>query len=271
VRPFRVAAFLLLFAALAPSLLAKEPPAAPTQWFTDEAGLVSSTDASALNEKLRAFEQSSGAQFIVYVFKSLDGDPLEDFTIRCAEKWKVGNKKYDNGLILFVFVQERKARVEVGYGLEGTITDAFSSDVLRNYLTPHFRQADYAGGLNAAADALMAKIRGGEPPRPPVNPQGNAATSSVAHRGTSAAAAGCVSPLFILVLIIFFLFILPRLFLPRRGSGCGGCFWPMFFLGGGGRGFTMGGGGWGGGGGFGGGGFSGGGGGFGGGGASGGW
>ncbi|HEX3582261.1 MAG TPA: TPM domain-containing protein, partial [Thermoanaerobaculia bacterium] len=120
---------LLLGAGL--SAFAKEPPPTPTQWFTDEAGLVSSSDAAALNEKLRAFEQSSGAQFIIYVFKSLDGDPLEDFTVRCAEKWKVGNKKYDNGLILFVFVQERKFRIEVGYGLEGAVTDAFSSDVLR--------------------------------------------------------------------------------------------------------------------------------------------
>ncbi|HEX7192604.1 MAG TPA: TPM domain-containing protein [Thermoanaerobaculia bacterium] len=266
-RPFRFAAFLLLLVALAPALLAKEPPPSPTQWFTDEAGLVSASDASVLNEKLRAFEQSSGAQFIIYVFRSLDGDPLEDFTIRCAEKWKVGNKKYDNGLILFVFVQDRKFRIEVGYGLEGSVTDAFSSDVLRNYLTPHFRQGDYAGGLNAATDALMAKIRGQEPPHPPVNPQ-----TSQSSRGAATAARG-IPPFAILFIIIFLLFIVPRFILPR-GPGCGGCFWPMFFLGGGGRGSTFGGG-WGGGGGFGGfgggGGFSGGGGGFGGGGASGGW
>ncbi|HEY2323521.1 MAG TPA: TPM domain-containing protein [Thermoanaerobaculia bacterium] len=264
-RPFRFAAALLLLATLAAPALAKEPPPAPTQWFTDEASLVPASDAAALNEKLRAFEQSSGAQVIVYVFKSLDGDPLEDFTIRCAEKWKVGNKKYDNGLILFVFVQERKARVEVGYGLEGAVTDAFSSDVLRNDLTPHFRQGDYAGGLNAATDALMAKIRGEEPARPPVN--GGASSSQHGPSNRS----GTFPPVIILFIIVFALFILPRLFLPR-GPGCGGCFWPMFFLGGGGRGTTFGGGGFGGGGfGGGGGGFSGGGGGFGGGGASGGW
>ncbi|HEX3111231.1 MAG TPA: TPM domain-containing protein [Thermoanaerobaculia bacterium] len=267
-RPFRVAAAFLLLAALAAPAFAKEPPAAPTQWFTDEAGLVQGSDAAALNEKLRAFEQSSGAQFIVYVFKSLDGDPLEDFTIRCAEKWKVGNKKYDNGLILFVFVQDRKFRIEVGYGLEGAVTDAFSSDVLRNYLTPHFRQGDYAGGLNAAADAIMAKIRGEEPARPPVNPD----TSQ--GRRTSERAADTIPSIAIFFIILFLLFIVPRFFLPR-GPGCGGCFWPMFFLGGGGRGSTFGGFGGGGGGfggfGGGGGGFSGGGGGFGGGGASGGW
>src|ERR1043166_3242322 len=106
------ALFALAVMALAAPVLAKEPPPTPTQWFTDEAGLLSGSDAAALNEKLRNFEQSSGAQFIIYIFKSLEGDPLEDFTIRCAEKWKVGNKKYDNGLILFVFVQERKRSEE---------------------------------------------------------------------------------------------------------------------------------------------------------------
>jgi uncharacterized protein len=266
VRPFRFVAVLLLLGSLAPALFAKDVPAAPAQWFTDEAGLVSSSDAAALNEKLRAFEQSSGAQFIIYVFRSLDGDPLEDFTIRCAEKWKVGNKKYDNGLILFVFKDERKFRIEVGYGLEGAVTDAFASRVERDYLVPHFRQGDYAGGLNAGADALMAKIRGEEPAHEPVNPQ-----TPSGRRGSS----NTLPSGLILLIIIFALFILPRLFLPRRGSGCGGCFWPMFFLGGGGRGTTFGGGFGGGGGGFGGGfgggGFSGGGGGFGGGGASGGW
>jgi len=257
----------LLFLLAAP-LFALDVPPTPTHWFTDTAGVVDASTAAQLDQKLASFEQLSGAQVIIYVFRTVGGDPIEDFTIRCAEKWKIGNKKYDNGLILFVFVQERKARIEVGYGLEGAITDAVSSDVLRNYLTPHFRQGDYAGGLNAAADAIMAKIRGEEPARPPVNPQ--TSHGSRADRG-----AGTIPPIAILFIIIFFLFIVPRFFLPR-GSGCGGCFWPMFFLGGGGRGSTFGGFGGGGGGGFGGfggggGGFSGGGGGFGGGGASGGW
>src|ERR1043166_3321644 len=202
------ALFALAVMALAAPVLAKEPPPTPTQWFTDEAGLLSGSDAAALNEKLRAFEQSSGAQFIIYVFKALAGGPDEDFTIRGAQNWKVGNKKYDNGLILFVFVQERKFRFEVGYGLEGAVTDAFSSNVERNYLIPHFRQGDYAGGLNAATDAVMAKIRGKDPPRPPVNPDSS-------QRQASGRTANTIPPMVILFIIIFALFILPRLFLPR--------------------------------------------------------
>src|SRR5947207_8806721 len=89
-------AILLLFALRAAALDVPPPPA---QWFTDTANIVDAGSASALNEKLHNFEQQSGAQFIIYIFPSLEGESMEDFTIRCAEKWKVGNKKYDNGLI----------------------------------------------------------------------------------------------------------------------------------------------------------------------------
>ncbi len=245
----------------AASALALDCPPAPTQWFTDKAGLLDASQAEALNKKLAHFEQQSGAQFIIYVLPSLEGDAVERFTVDCAQKWGVGQKKYANGLVLFVFVQERKVRIEVGYGIEGTITDAFSSRVIREYIAPLFQQRDWAGGLNAGADALMAKIRGGEPPVPPLQPRGSEQPSG------GGGAANAIFP--IIIFLVFLFFVLPLL---ARG-GCGGCFWPMFFLGGGGRGTTFGGGGWSGGGGWGGGGggFSGGGGSFGGGGATGGW
>jgi uncharacterized protein len=243
----------LLFAATA---FALDVPPPPTTYVTDKAGILSETDAHALNEKLAAFEQRATVQFIVYIFPTLDGEALEDFTIRCAERWKVGNKKFDNGLILFVFVKERKIRIEVGYGLEPVITDAFSRRVIDQYLAPHFRQGDYAGGLNAAADAIMAQIEHKAPPATPAEP---AQPRSSAPAGSRAVGAGCTVAFWIVVILLILIF--------SRGRGC---FWPLFFLGGGGR--TFGGGGWSSGGGGGGwGGFSGGGGSFGGGGASGGW
>ena len=251
----RSSLFFACLAAFAVSAFALDVPPPPTAYVTDKAGILSESDAHALNEKLAAFEQRNGSQFIVYIFPSLEGEALEDFTIRCAEKWKVGNKKLDNGLILFVFVKERKIRIEVGYGLEPTITDAFSRRVIEENLKPHFRQGDYAGGLNSAADALMAKIEGKEAPAAPARP-----ASPGQARG---AAPNLFTLLFLLFLFMIFVSII------GRGRGCGGCFWPMFFLGGGGR--SFGGGGWSGGGGGGWGGFSGGGGSFGGGGASGGW
>src|SRR5688500_12028482 len=99
---------LLIVAALvfATGAAALDIPPAPTQWFTDRAGLVSGGDAEALNSKLRAFEQETGAQFIIYVFPTLENEAVEDFTIRAVDRWKVGQAKYDNGLVLFVFVKE---------------------------------------------------------------------------------------------------------------------------------------------------------------------
>lgn len=259
----RRAAVALLALAVATAALALDVPPPPQQWLNDYAGLLPAPDASALNEKLRAFESRSGVQFLIAVFPSLDGEAMEAFTIRCAEKWKVGNKKYDNGLILFVFVKERKLRFEVGYGLEPTITDAFASDVIRNDVAPHFKSGDYAGGLNAAVDHVIARIEKTETPTEAVSP-GARGSYSRSSRG------GGISPkIVLLILFALFFFVLPALRRGRRGGGCGGCFWPLFLLNSGGSTFGSGGGGWGGGGG--GGGFSGGGGSFGGGGASGGW
>ena len=259
-RPLRV---LLLFAAL--PLFALDVPPAPARWFTDTAGLVTPDQAAQLDRKLEQFYQQRGAQFLIYVFRSLEGDALEDFTIRAARQWAAGQKKYNNGLILFVFAEDRKARVEVGYGLEGTMTDAFSSRVIREILAPRFQARDYYGGLNAAADAIINKITTGEEPVPPMQRGG----------GGQRAEGNDINPIFVLaILFVVFFVILPMLSRRgRRGSGCGGCI-PLFFFPGGGGGITFGGGGFSGGGGWGGGGgggFSGGGGGFGGGGASGGW
>ncbi|MGZ8830766.1 MAG: TPM domain-containing protein, partial [Thermoanaerobaculia bacterium] len=256
-----VAVVTLLVTATAAAALDCPPP--PTRHYSDKAALLDTAQAEALDGKLADFEQSSGAQFIIYILPSIEGDAIERFTVDCAQKWGVGQKKYNNGLVLFVFVKEKKVRIEVGYGLEGTITDAISSRVIRESIAPHFRQGDWAGGLNAAADAIMAKIRGEEAPVQPLQQRG----SGQQQRGGNAF--GSIAP--VIIFFVFLFFILPML--RRRGGGCGGC-WPLFFLGGGGT--TLGGGGWGGGGGGGwggggGGGFSGGGGSFGGGGATGGW
>jgi uncharacterized protein len=251
-------ALLVLLLGLAWPARALDIPPAPDRWLTDTAGLLGGTEADLLNRKLYDFEQQTGAQFIIYIFKSLDGESMEDFTIRTVERWKVGQKKYDNGLVLFVFVDEKKVRIETGYGLEGTITDAVSSRVIREFLAPKFQTGDYAGGLNAAADELIRRIRSGEKPVEPIQPRGSQKTEDIG-----------IIPLLVILFIIFF--VVAPMF-ARQRSGCGGCMLPFLFSGGGG-GITFGGGGgsFGSGGGFGGGGFSGGGGGFGGGGASGGW
>src|ERR1700680_486940 len=215
--------FALAFALIASTALALDVPPPPTTFYTDKAGLLDESQCRALNDKLAQFEQTSGAQFIIYVFPSLGGEVLEDFTIRCAERWKVGNKKYDNGLILFVFVKERKLRIEVGYGLEPTITDAFSRRVIEEYVAPHFRTGDYAGGLNAAADAIIAEIQHKEAPVAPAQPR------NVSRGVSGRSAAGCSSAVSIIFVILFLIFVAS--IITRSRPGCGGCFWPLFLLG----------------------------------------
>jgi uncharacterized protein len=257
------ASFFFLLLTFAQTARALDIPAPPDRWYTDKAGLLPPTEGDLLNRKLSDFEQATGAQFIIYVLPTLEEESLEDFTIRAVERWKVGQKKYDNGLVLFVFVKEQKIRVEVGYGLEGSVTDAFSSRVIREQIAPAFSQQQYSQGLNAAADAIMTKIRTGEEAVPPLQPRGQGGQEGGEDIG--------IIPVLLILFIVFF-FIVPMFAGRGRRGGCGGCMFPFIFPGGG---ITFGGGGFGGGGfgggGFGGGGFSGGGGGFGGGGASGGW
>jgi uncharacterized protein len=217
--------------------------------------------AERLDAKLRAFDEQTSSQIVVAVFPELPSPSLEDFTIRTAESWRVGRKKLDNGVVLFVFVKDRKTRIEVGYGLEGALPDATANQIIRDVMLPHFRQGDYAGGLEAAIDAIMAATRGEyqAEPRPPTPTPVPVQTWVV------------------LLFLLFFVVIPiwrrakggPRTYHRRGwdtpwwwGSGGGGGGWGSGGFGGGG---------FGGGGGGGGGGFSGGGGGFGGGGASGSW
>jgi uncharacterized protein len=97
---------------------------------------------------------------VIAIFPSLEGESLEDFSIRLAERWRVGDKERDDGAILVVFVQERRVRLEVGYGLEPTIPDAVAGRIIREELAPHFRDQRYAAGLQAAVAAVYARVEG---------------------------------------------------------------------------------------------------------------
>lgn len=226
-------------------------PPPPQAHFNDYAGLVSAPEARRLDETLRAFDQKTSTQVVVAVFPELPSPSLEDFTIRTAQSWRVGQKKLDNGAILFVFVKDRKLRLEVGYGLEGALPDALANRIIADTIAPAFKSGAYARGLSDGVAAILAATQGEYKPPP-------ASTRSTRSSGGGG----------ILGVIVFFLllnFAFSRRFPGRRGlRGSGGFWW------GGGSGWTSGGGGWRGGS-SGGGGFSGGGGSFGGGGASGGW
>ena len=111
-----------------------------------------------LEARLAERERATGAQMVVAIFSSLEGENLEDFGIRLAERWRVGDKRLDTGVILLVFVQDRRARLEVGYGLEPVLPDAAAGQVIREALAPRFREGRYAAGLEAAVDAVFARV-----------------------------------------------------------------------------------------------------------------
>ena len=227
-------------------------PPPPTAYFNDYAGLLPAADAQRLDAKLRQFAEQTSTQVVVAVFRSLPSPSLEDFTVRTAQSWRVGRKDWDNGAVLFVFVDDRKMRIETGYGLEGALPDQLAGRILDEQVRPRFRAGDWAGGLEAGIDGILAATRG-EYTAPPKKPQGVP-----------------LLPLLIIVLfVVLFLWLasqgsrnvyVGRTY-NRRGWRRDSGYW--------GGGSTWGGGGWGGGGG--GGGFSGGGGSFGGGGASSSW
>jgi uncharacterized protein len=126
----------------------------------DYAGLLDDAHQQSLESKLATYEQATGHQFVLLTVPTLDGDALEDFSIRAVEKWKLGAKGRDDGLLLLVAFEDRKLRIEVGYGLEGEITDAFTAGVIREVLAPAFRAGRPADGIDNAFDLLMAKGKG---------------------------------------------------------------------------------------------------------------
>lgn len=152
--------FLVLLAAL--PLLADIPlPPAPARYVTDAANVIPDDREDALNEKLAQFDRETTNQVIVYVDRRIpEGTTLEEMSAEALRRWGVGDEKKDNGAILFLFIDDRASRIEVGYGLEGTLTDAHSKRILVS-LRPALQSGDYAKAAEDGADAITRKITGG--------------------------------------------------------------------------------------------------------------
>jgi uncharacterized protein len=249
----------LLVAALLASLAiesraAEVIPPKPDRYFNDYAGVVSKEAAYRFNEQLAQFERETSDQVVVAIFSKMQSDSdVADYTQRVAQAWGVGQKDRRNGVVLFVFIRDRKMSIQVGYGLEGALPDITAYDIRANHIQPYFRNGDYEAGLATGIDLICKAIRG--------EYKGSGKAVAEQHRG-----GGAPSLLFFIIFVIV-LIIISRVMRRLGGygysSGRGG---PVFLpMGGGGGGWSSGGGG----GGFSG--FSGGGGSFGGGGSSGSW
>ncbi len=149
-----------LVIALPGSARAELPIPELTGRVVDRAGLLPADAARALDARLAAFEQETSHQIVVLTLPSLEGEAIESFSIRVAERWKIGQKGLDNGAIVIVAAEDRRARIEVGYGLEGVIPDAVAARILREHMIPEFRRGAMGDGIVAGVEALMAAARG---------------------------------------------------------------------------------------------------------------
>src|ERR1700761_7541623 len=132
----------------------------------DQTGTLSADDAAAFTQRLKDLETRKGAQVAVLIVPTTDPEAIEQFSIRVAEAWKIGRSKVDDGAILVVAKNDRHLRIEVGYGLEGALTDVTSRRIIDEVITPKFRDGDFAGGISAGVDRMMSVIDGEPLPVP---------------------------------------------------------------------------------------------------------
>lgn len=177
----------------------------PTGYVNDFAHLFDPAAHASMERRLAEYDRTTGNQIAIATFPDLGGVPISEFASRLEEAWKVGRRGKDNGVLLLVGLKERQVRIEVGYGLEGKITDGDAGAIIRNVLTPAFRAGRYADGLNAAVDELMRLIGG---------PAGAAPRSTVGSRPRRADARGPLGA----ALSVFLAFILLTLLVSRGGG-----------------------------------------------------
>jgi len=157
-----ISAFFLIL----PAVLYAELPIPPIARVLDQSGTLSSTQIAELDQKLGNFEKQKGAQIAVLIVRSTQPESIEQYSIRVAEKWKLGRKGVDDGVLLLIAKEDRALKIEVGYGLEGALTDLISRRIGDQIITPQFRSGDFYGGVSAGVDALISVISGEALPAP---------------------------------------------------------------------------------------------------------
>jgi len=183
------------------ALLSVAVPPKPATYVTDKSGVLDAAKVHAVNEKLAQFERDTSNQILVYVDRSLPTDStIEQFANDAMHTWGVGQKGKDNGAVLFLFTGDRKMRIEVGYGLEGVLTDAKSKEITSTIIKPRLRAADYDGAVEQGVDTMLAVVRG-------EGLKGTGQTAHEAKRVGRGSAFVKFIPFFFIVLIGFILVI----------------------------------------------------------------
>ena len=158
-----ILALLLCWACSALALVAVPPLSGQV---VDQTGTLSAGDIASLTQTLRDLETRKGSQVAVLIVPTTDGEAIEQYALRVAEAWKVGRKKIDDGALLVIAKNDRRLRIEVGYGLEGALTDVTTKRIIDEDITPKFKTGDFAGGVSAGTDRMVRVISGEKLPEP---------------------------------------------------------------------------------------------------------
>ena len=203
--------FLILLALLAfmPAAQAQSFPKL-TGRVVDDAALLSPAQEQGLTGKLAALETQSGRQLVVATIPDLQGYDIADYGYRLGRAWGIGEKAKNDGALLIVAPNERKIRVEVGYGLEGLLTDAQSAQIIRDAIAPRFKAGDMAGGIDAGVDQIGAIMT-----LPPEEAKARAAAAEAAARKGSGGHVSGMAIIWVIVMVVAFIALASR----RRGKG----------------------------------------------------
>ncbi|UIR58044.1 TPM domain-containing protein [Sphingobacterium sp. SRCM116780] len=183
------------------SLFAQDFPTTPNRLVNDYTNTLSASQVSQLEQKLLAFEDSTSIQIAVVLMNSTGSYDISDYAVRLAQKWGVGNKKYNSGILLLAAIGDRAVTIQTGYGIEGAIPDAIAHRIIENEIKPAFRASDYYTGVDAATNALISYTKG-EYKADPEQPSGQGGSSKI----------------FLIIIIVIVVIILSR----RGGGGNGG-------------------------------------------------
>jgi uncharacterized protein len=152
--------FLGLFLYFSTITLAYSSPGKPVNYVSDFANVLTDSQEAQLNSKLEAEEKNTSNEISVVTINSLDGDTIENYAVKLFEEYKIGKKDKDNGALLLIAVNDHKLRIEVGYGLEGVLTDLESYQIITNDITPEFKNGNYFSGIDKGTDSIIKSIEG---------------------------------------------------------------------------------------------------------------
>ncbi len=176
-------------------------------YVTDKTGTLTATQLKSLESKLAAFEKETSNQLVVWMEPSLNGNSVEDRSYELAEQNGIGQKSKNNGVLLYIAKEDRKLRIEVGYGLEGALTDALSSQIIRKEITPQFKKSNFFEGINAGVDAIIQATKG------------EYTADKDSDESEPLGGICCVPfPVIVFLIIFFFVFLMPIFSRIFRGS-----------------------------------------------------